>query len=205
MFLHFIFPTYCPVCEKPTQTKRVCLGCEPQLVSIRHGTVPGLRTPLLACGNYASLGWRSAIHAGKFMGEQQLFSYIAQRMSTRKEIETYLHNSLLVPIPLHPQRLNERGYNQAEIIALTLGTTMHLPAAQMLKRRGSPHPQSQRASGEKYTAAFYFSVQRSQLPRSTRITLIDDVCTSGTTLRLAVSALHAEGYYNIQAFTFCLG
>lgn len=161
--------------------------------------------PLFSCGQYAQAGFRITIHAAKFEGEDHMLTRIGFLLGNVPPIYSFLSGSMLVPIPLHPLRLIERGYNQAEQFATGLRSSGGYGIAPLLTRSGSIHPQSQLNIRERSENPIHFTCTPNLLPLDTRITLVDDVATSGTTLTHATKALTHAGYQNIQCIVLVIG
>lgn len=114
---------------------------------------------------------------------------------------------LLIPIPLHKKRLNERGYNQSELLTRAITTHFdeqifeHAPNA--LVRTHATKPQarndSRKARLENLRDAFTVSNTSSVCGRV--VVLIDDVTTTGATLSEARKALLSAGARDVIAFT----
>jgi ComF family protein len=112
----------------------------------------------------------------------------------------------LVPVPLSRDRHRERGFNQSSVIAEALAKLWGTPVwAGTLERQSSTRSQTQLTPGERLgNVAGAFSVpadQRSRL-RGAHLVLIDDVVTTGATLRASASALFAAGARTISYMTF---
>ncbi len=113
---------------------------------------------------------------------------------------------LLVPIPLSPARLRERGYNQTELIARALceraGSGVFEFAPQALERIKNTPPQTslpdKKAREENIRGAF--AVPDAARIAGRNIILLDDIMTTGSTLREAASTLRAAGAKQI----FCI-
>ncbi len=108
----------------------------------------------------------------------------------------------LVPIPLHPRRLRERGFNQSELIAEEVArrTGFKLRAG-LLTRTRATKSQAECREREERTAniAGCFALQPAAALPEGRIALVDDVATSGATLAEATSVLKKAGARNIVA------
>jgi ComF family protein len=107
---------------------------------------------------------------------------------------------VLVPVPLHPRRLRQRGYDQALELARPLAHQLDLALAPSLLRRVA-HTQAQsgldaRARRRNLRAAF--GVTTAQPPP--RVVLVDDVMTTGATLQAATRALRRAGVIQVQAW-----
>jgi ComF family protein len=113
----------------------------------------------------------------------------------------------LLPIPLHPSRYRDRGFNQAEIIAQALGKRMQIPVhTDVLIRIKKTVPQVAMKDREKRLANMknVFAIKDdSTMLRCNDITilLVDDVFTTGATLRSAASVLKHAGVKAVWGIT----
>jgi ComF family protein len=132
---------------------------------------------------------------------------MAQRMSRVSfPDDVRRERAAIVPVPLSRARLRERGFNQSEVIAQTLAELWGIPVwSGVLERAASTRSQTQLTPGERLgNVAGAFSApisQRSNL-RGTHLVLVDDVVTTGATLRASASALFAAGARTISYMTF---
>lgn len=105
----------------------------------------------------------------------------------------------LIPIPLHQNRLKERGFNQTLILAQYLGKKLKIPVlTQYCKKIIPTKPQSKLNQEERYfnlNHAFYCAK-----PPFEHITLIDDVSTTGTTLNIIAKNFLDLGVHTIDAW-----
>jgi ComF family protein len=108
---------------------------------------------------------------------------------------------LVIPIPLHPERLNMRGYNQSELLASHFSQNLDLTmGASALQRIRQTKPQVGLNIAERRAnmqAAFRADSENSV---GKNILLIDDVCTTGATLAAAADALLSEGARTVSAY-----
>jgi competence protein ComFC len=103
-------------------------------------------------------------------------------------------NPTTVPIPLHPKRLRERGFNQAEIIARHLSKIFGLPMAPMLQRTKNTDHQVGKSRSERLKNledAFQLNYIKHKLP--THVLLVDDVWTTGSTMSECAKTLKKGG------------
>ena len=102
---------------------------------------------------------------------------------------------VVVPVPLHPERLRERGYNQAELIARPLAKRLDLRLVEHLLARTKPRPPrlllSRRERWESVRGAYVTRPGRKV--DNLRILLVDDVMTTGATLDACARALKKAG------------
>jgi ComF family protein len=109
---------------------------------------------------------------------------------------------VIVPVALHPQREKARGYNQAALLADELSCQLGLPAVpDALVRVRDTMPQVGLSSHERReNVRGAFSCRGSTLS-GRRVLLVDDVCTTGSTLEAAASALLDGGVESVWAYT----
>ena len=151
----------------------------------------------IAAVNYA-YPWDRLVAGFKFHAALELAAAFVERMlEARKAAEAHVESAavecaaasddppLLLPVPLSAERLRERGYNQAWELARRLGRAQRVPAeaALLLRLRDTPHqlalPPDQRI--ENVRGAFAIEPRRIAEVRGRRVTLVDDVMTSGAT------------------------
>lgn len=176
-------PPICEHCGRPASSVGLCPFCRrtpSALDGIRSAAI--FKEPL-----------RSAIHHFKYYGGQALAEPLASLLR-----DCWLRQSLpvdvLVPVPLHERRLQERGYNQAALLARELGRSLGLPVVeQVLHRVRETLPQvglNARQRRENVAGAFHCL---NGAMRGRSVLLIDDVCTTGATLEACAVALRQEG------------
>jgi ComF family protein len=109
--------------------------------------------------------------------------------------------ALLVPVPLHPARERERGYNQAWELARVAGRLLDVPVAPALceRTRATTAQASLDAAARRANLAGAFSVRRP--PGVLHVALVDDVLTTGATASALASALHGAGVQRVDCWT----
>jgi ComF family protein len=110
---------------------------------------------------------------------------------------------MLIPVPLHPKRLRERGYNQSLLLALELGKLCGIPVCpDILKRRINTPPQARTASSiERHRNMHEAFTSVDGKLKDQRVLLIDDVSTSGATLDACAPALKQTGAISVWGLT----
>jgi ComF family protein len=139
---------------------------------------------------------RDWILAFKHGGRPDLARPLAAVLAGALAVEEAGPDPLLVPVPLHPLRRLERGYDQASLLAAGVAEVLRMERAAGLRRRRWTPPQgSAGARSRSANLADAFEVvlrHRSALARR-RVFLVDDVVTSGATAGACATALRAAG------------
>lgn len=194
-----------PVCEscvgRFAQPVTRCSRCALPLAQARAGRECGrcLREPgpLDACHAAVSYDypWSGLIAQYKFNGQAGWARALAMLMRSAPWVEPALEDAdLVLPMPLSPQRLAERGFNQALLLARALAAPK-TDAGLLLRVR---HTASQAALDRKerlgnVQGAFAVDPLRAGQLRGKRVVLVDDVMTSGASLHSAADCLRQAG------------
>ncbi len=108
----------------------------------------------------------------------------------------------IVPVPLHPARQRERGFNQAEVLAGLLGRRSGVPVQALLQRTRYTTTQTQFDRDERIeNLAGAFRLRRGGDVQELRVLLIDDVLTTGSTLSECAAVLKQSGAQSVYAAT----
>lgn len=173
---------------------------EPGAVCDFHRATSGL-DGLVSYADYRAEPIRAAIRLMKYEGVWAglpVLSHLAWETRWR-----YLRGdiwSAVVPIPLHPSRLRERGYNQAAILANPIRAQLGLPnTPHLIRHRATPHQVGLRRSERLHNLddAFLWTGP----PLTGSVLLVDDVVTTGTTLSAAAAILRQHGAARVWACT----
>jgi ComF family protein len=104
----------------------------------------------------------------------------------------------IVPVPLHPDRLRSRGYNQSLEVARPIARQMKIPLDTTLLQRIRKTPQQQGLSATERRSNLRNAFALTSRPSELRILLIDDVMTTGETVRECSRTLIAGGVGEVQ-------
>jgi ComF family protein len=121
-------------------------------------------------------------------------------------LENPMPVDLVAPVPLHPAHQRERGYNQADLLARVFGRMIGMPVGAVGLRRVR-HTRSQMSLNaadrrENVHAAFSYQARDNVHGVSgQRVLIVDDVCTTGSTLEACSVALKAAGAAGVWGFT----
>ena len=184
--LAVLFPQKCLGCKKENEI--LCPDC---LGKINRPDTPYLNGIHIAA-NYQDLVLKKALWMLKYQGVKQLAKPLAELIRERiwKKLET--ENWLLVPVPLSKNKLRHRGYNQAEMIAGELSGNVR---ADILFKKFHTKSQVEVKNKEERLANIIgsFEVRNPETIRGKKIILIDDVLTTGATMREAKKVLKQAG------------
>lgn len=145
------------------------------------------------------------VHKLKYDGWTRLAEPMGDRMA-RLELprDVVEERSIVVPVPLAPGRMRERGYNQSALLAARLATHWSLHVSPALVRNRATESQTRLTPGGRLrnvASAFATAVTRRELS-GRHVILVDDVVTTAATLNACAAALHAGGARIITYVTF---
>ena len=156
----------------------------------------GIRAPFLMEGLI-----QDAIHQLKYRNLRVLAPELGKILSRYLQTHSIPGDSL-VPVPLHPGRLRRRGYNQALLLAKELGKLQGLEVHDdLLRRTKNSPPQVEAISLEQRRLNVAGSFDCRGDAAGSKIILIDDVTTTGSTLSACAAALKRAGASSVWGLT----
>ena len=218
--LDLVYPTYCLVCEQESEDY-LCAKCIESIDTIsppvcRKCGIPTEEYMCFECRerNYVFTMARSAaIYDGSLRNAIHLFKYsrrivladpLAQLM-IRCLPDTRLVGKfdIVVPIPIHPSRMRERGFNQAEELARRLCEAINIPMnTQVLYKLKKTRHQANLPEDERLiNLQGSFAVRNADMIRGRRVLIVDDVMTTGSTLNEAAQVLLSAGAGEVYGYT----
>ncbi len=139
---------------------------------------------------------RALVHNLKFRGHRHLASVMADAMCPLLLPDV----DLIVPIPLHRDRMSERGYNQAALLAREIGSRLLCDVElTLLLRIRSTRPQTGLAKSDRLINVRGAFALTGKVDPSKHVLLVDDVSTTGATLAACADALSRAGVRRISA------
>ena len=142
-------------------------------------------------------------------GKRQEYSAVRSMVSSphtipREKIEKWKID-IIMPIPLHPRRLEKRGYNQVRCACRGIGKRSLIPVDEKnLKRRKNTKPQKELNHRERQKNMKNAFIVRKKL-KEENILLVDDIYTTGSTIEEAAKELKKAGAQNIFFLTIAIG
>lgn len=190
----------------------LCERCVPALAARRDapagwpiGMPADLPAPLVQlewCAAYTGVV-RDALHALKYRGERRLARPLGEALALRWR-SSGAGGDVLVPVPVHPGREAERGYDQAVLLASAASSALRMPTAPLLHRRRATARQfdlDRTRRRANVTGAFELVGGASSIVSGRWIVLVDDVVTTGSTLAACAEALMVGGALAVSAVT----
>jgi ComF family protein len=223
--LAVVFPSWCAACGAPLGRPTRAPLCEGCWILPRHagpvcrcgfalpagGAAPcgRCRRGLAPFDAGASLGpyeggLRTLVHELKYHGRRRIADRLAALLLAETQVQRLLDgNPLVVPVPLHPRRHRERGFNQAEIVARALarGARLTLETRVLVRRHDTPPQSGLSAAQRRRNVKDAFSTRRGRPVRGRPVVLVDDVFTTGATARACAAALRDQGAAEVRVVT----
>ena len=198
-FLSLIYPRACVCCDKlllksedficnscfvalPKSSFENEENCELDKVFYGRGNIHKAASYLL----FEKSGKvQKILHSIKYKGNQELARQLGEWYGGQLKHSGHFKNvEVIIPVPLHPKKLRQRGFNQSEAFAQGLAKRMNVVLeTEVLKRNIHTSTQTQKSRSERWeNVKDAFEVTNANLLQNKRILLVDDVITTGATL-----------------------
>ena len=216
--LSLLFPDRCPACDSITTDLGLCSRCAVSL----YATAPAC--PVCALPGHAAVTcsrcrlhpppWRAAVAPYRYGGELataiRRFKWGADKASGRPELARPLGSLLapalaqvsvqvdvIIPVPLHPSRVRERGFSQALALALAArglaGLQAPMAPGLLARKRPTAIQAGLGRSARERNVAGAFAAPDPARVAGKRVLLIDDVITTGATAAACARTLRSAG------------
>jgi ComF family protein len=222
-----LYPSVCTICGSSIRAgEYLCDQCETKAVRIvapfcEKCSEPfeGAITGAFTCANCAhrTIYFDAAVAAyrGRGIVRQIIHEFkYARQIHLRHLVARWLHAALdderlcgrrfdvIVPVPLHPTRQRERGFNQASLLAELLSAQTSIPAKPVLERIRYTITQTALDRSERMENLHNaFRLRKNADVRGLRVLLVDDVLTTGSTLNECARVLKRAGAFSVHAAT----
>ncbi len=184
--LPYLTAPHCPICALPTLASATCGSC------LQHAPAFDRTVAVFA---YA-FPLDKLVQALKYGEQLVLVNSLADKLAQRVVIRP----DCIVPMPLHPVRLRERGFNQSLELARRIGRKLHIPLLDNVCQRVRDTPPQTalpwKERGRNMRKAFTCTQDLS----GKHIAVVDDVMTSGASLNEVAQALRRAGAREISAW-----
>jgi ComF family protein len=220
--LEFIYPSFCLNCNRyidypgelicevcwhkaTVMPLVICAGCSqliPDGTDCLNCPAPQKGLPVFTLGHYLD-PLKNIIHQMKYHGYRKLSIDLGERLvgQYRSVLDSFAVD-LIIPIPLDYFREWKRGFNQAALLSDIIGERLNLPVAgQLLRKIRRTKDQTKLDPVEREENMRGAFGADSDMLTGKRILLVDDVVTTGATLREARRALNESGAEAVLALT----
>lgn len=208
-FQHLFYPRVCRLCDIALMRteEELCMNCLHALPRTRStlqkdnpvAKVFYGRVQLDFAGAYLFFRHDSVVqkllHQIKYRNKKELATAIGKLYASELMEEGFNPPDLIVPIPLHPRKLRQRGYNQSYYFGLGLASVFGSECRDdLLIRTTNTATQTRRSRWSRWeNVAAVFDLSKGQAFEGKRIVLVDDVTTTGATLESCVRVLQGRG------------
>ncbi len=204
-FINLIFPAKCRLCANLIREGRnpfICRNCWGKIEFIKNYPTAKIQ----AIGKYAG-ALKTAIHLLKYEGKRSLANPLGNLLINHMEKNGGLEKiDFIVPVPLHKKRLREREFNQSLLLARLVGKHFHKPILESnLMRMRMTIPQVELDQKERLkNMQGAFRVKSPEAFKGKNILLIDDVRTTGATVKECYKMLKQAGAKEIHILTLAI-
>ena len=225
-FQELVFPSFCLECEKKLPCLDLPLLCNDCLTNIKYITSP----KCTCCGAPFQTGQdhlcslcmkksfafdlaRAAVYyrepitklisALKFNGTLTGLATLAQLAQSAPNITNLSEPDIILPVPLHIQRLRERGFNQALVIAQVCFPTSKQKIIRniLLRHQATSYQTALSGAKRRKNLIGAFSLKNPEQIKNKNILLVDDVFTTGSTVHECAKVLRKAAAKRIEVFT----
>jgi len=197
-FLDLLVPRLCPSCGNAMMKGEgiMCMYCMYDLPRLRFRDFRNNAVARLFWGRvwleYATScfhfqkgsRYQGLIHEMKYGGRKDIGIEMGSIMGLELRDSPMVEADLILPVPLHPRRLRQRGYNQCDFIARGLSCSLGTPwEKELISRMASSTSQTGKSRSERWDSVEkVFRVEDPAMLNEKHVLLIDDVVTTGSTL-----------------------
>ena len=192
-----IAPPVCHKCGRPVVEEGICIDCAymryhfDQAVSVLHYT-PEIK---------------QLIHRFKYGGISYLSRTLGWWMAQAFEQRCGWKVDVIVPVPLHPRRQRQRGFNQSALLAKELGKYIGVPVNEraLIRKKYTPAQAGLNKFQRMQNLQGAFEVREIEAVRGKSVLLVDDVFTTGSTVDECSRALLQAGVQRVYVLTLATG
>ena len=149
---------------------------------------------------------QDVVHAMKYADQPLIGYHLGRQAAMEFQYADFFDEiEVIVPIPLHKNRLRSRGYNQSEYIARGISEVTGIPVdtTHVTREKDTPKQALQRGDDRKQNVADAFAVNHPEQLYHKHILLVDDLITTGETMRSCLKAMKQFRGATFSVFALC--
>lgn len=149
---------------------------------------------------------REMVHSMKYRSYPQIGLFLGRQAAIEFGCTDFFDGiDLIIPVPLHPIRMRSRGYNQSEYIARGISAITRIPVdtTHVARIRNTPKQALQRGEERRNNVAEAFEVNHPEQMYHKHILLVDDLVTTGETVKACMRAMRTFRGAKISVFALC--
>lgn len=218
--LNLLFPKVCVGCQSLLVASEtvLCAQCRHQLPLASHHTTGSTALKDVFYGRFpieqatALLHYQkksitqTLLHALKYKGREEIGSFLGAWLGAElAECEAYSGIDVVIPVPLHRQRLKKRGYNQVEKFGREIATALSVPYRDdLLLKVSKTASQVFKSRLLRFDPDAMFTLRQKEQLTGCHILLVDDIVTTGATLENCAQQLFAATDIKLSVATMAM-
>ena len=215
-----LLPIHCVQCKNPIaqQSELFCVSCYSQLPQTEFFKVKenecyrrflndGFTLNYIATLFYfdEDSPLKSAIHLLKYKGKTDIGYFFGQQLGRKiNNVDLLQDVDVIIPLPLHHKKQNQRGYNQSEIIAEGISKLTNISVDNtVVKRIKNTKTQTRMNKTQRQENVMQAFKWFKTYPKGTHIMIVDDVLTTGSSIQALISSCKHQNDYKFSVI--CIG
>ena len=212
--IRLVYPVKCMVCDiilREDTSLYLCEPCKKTLPQYNKWLRKSIRMPCVD-GTFAAYyyknGVETAIHNMKFKNLPKLAQTMGSLIYEELKEESLPYFDYIIPVPMHPKKKRQRGYNQSELVAKATARFLEKEGRTdiLLKARNTKPQIMLKREDRLKNLESAFTVNKTILDsiQGKHVLLVDDVLTTGTTINTCAKILKENGFTFVYALVIAI-
>ncbi|MBL4663929.1 MAG: ComF family protein [Flavobacteriaceae bacterium] len=218
--LNLLFPEVCGGCKSPLMKSElvICTQCRNNLpIACYHRTDNDTMKQVFygrfelqnatALLQFQKKGiTQELLHNLKYRGQHKISSFLGKWLGAElSEDKKYQSIEMVIPVPLHKQKLKKRGYNQVSGFGKEIAIALGVPFKEdVLLKVSKTSSQVFKKRGTRFDGSEIFTIQNPEIITEKHILLVDDIVTTGATLENCATELLKAGDVTLSVATMAI-
>lgn len=204
--LDWLYKKKCYCCGSSVENIFLCSSCSENIDFLKEEPISTIEDHLFFSSTFYSKNIKKLIRGLKYHNQKELAFFLAKIMFEYwSKINKKSENYIIIPVPLHFNRIKTRKYNHMDLVAQEFSVlTGFKYKTDFLKRIKDTIPQYKLTKFEREENLKDAFKIENKLPLDSNILLIDDISTTGSTFLEIIKELKRNGYKNITAFSISI-